>query len=107
MSIIKYDPLPEGVEISTDLPAERELQPNTCSTCRFWSFKSSGEGPQCWGKCTNEKMREAFYLSIDFPTLGCKGTDEYHQFAEWVKSYVDIRVEENTFGCIHYEGEEE
>ncbi len=83
----------------------------TCGTCRFWDFKVSTE--KCWGRCRNEKVLNSIHLRIELPESIMLITsdrlskpNDYADLLNEMRENIEIRFEEDSFGCIYHEARE-
>lgn len=71
-------------------------RPRTCGTCLRW-FMRADVGHHAWVRCTSEKVKDAHYIH-------CESNEYIHpaMFNRMAED-LELRTEENTFGCIHHE----
>ncbi len=77
-----------------------------CKNCKHFNWKLSGT--KNWGECLNPKvvMRISFRLVNLENISAIKTPAEYKKAQDEIANYARIQLEEDTFGCIHFDLDE-
>ncbi len=69
-----------------------------CKNCKHFFWKLTGS--RNWGECLNSKVQSSIRLSLKLVNLGKPELDD-------VRTYTRIHFDEDSFGCILFEENEE